>query len=73
MQNIHYTNFTLLRKNKKVTIAFLSFYFSSKMLLIFYWVGGSGVGDFATHWVTTSGGATFQTNTPTAANVFSLS
>jgi hypothetical protein len=40
------------------------------MLLIFYWVGGSGVGDFATHWVTTSGGATFQTNTNGSECVF---
>ena len=35
----------------------------------FYWVGGTGNWDeFATHWATTSGGSTFHTAIPTAAD-----
>ncbi|WP_157698976.1 beta strand repeat-containing protein [Bernardetia litoralis] len=48
----------------------MSFFFTFQLNAAdFYWVGGTGNwNDFATHWATTSGGATFHANAPTAAD-----
>ncbi|WP_375562326.1 T9SS type A sorting domain-containing protein [Bernardetia sp. OM2101] len=68
-KNIHF-----LKKGGRVFFLFLFSFFLTLQLNAadFYWIGGTGNwSDFATHWVTTSGGATFHTNAPTAAdNVF---
>ncbi|WP_338790965.1 T9SS type A sorting domain-containing protein [Bernardetia sp. MNP-M8] len=74
MQNINTKSLQFLKRGgKNIFFLFFFLFFSFQANAAdFYWVGGSGNwSDFATHWATTSGGATFQTNAPTAAdNVF---
>lgn len=74
MQNNTTKSLHLLKNKGKVFLFFLfSFFLTSQLSAAdFHWVGATGNwSDFATHWATTSGGAIFHTNAPTAAdNVF---
>jgi hypothetical protein len=55
---------------KQILFSGIIFLFSLKSLAAdYYWVGGTGDwSDYANHWATTSGGATFQTQAPTPAD-----
>ena len=74
MQNTNTKFLCFFKRSKKVFFLFLfSFFFIIQSNAAdFYWVGGTGNwNDFATHWATTSGGAIFHANAPTATdNVF---